>query len=181
MTRLLALRPPPGAPLQVRSRAATRSGAPTALRVSHLERRSDSAPTLERQRSAVLQQKVKLLEPMKNEGFNLIFGLWSSEHWFPTTVELQYGCSYSTEFTVAWLGLLDKRDKNVQCRPEFFYGAKLGENRVKWASNPIFMKVGVKLIRKIQMPSGLTPRTGCRRPQVLRIPHIQIPIWKNCL
>ena len=44
-SRALALRQPPGAPLQVRSGPATRSGAPTALRASHLERRSDSAPT----------------------------------------------------------------------------------------------------------------------------------------
>ena len=59
------------------------------------------------------------------------------------------------------------------------------ENRVKRGSSghitPIFMKVGVKLIRKIQMSLGLTLRTGCRRPQMLRIPHIEIPIWNNCL
>ena len=52
------------------------------------------------------------------------------------------------------------------------------QNRVKTGSSghltPIFMKVGVKLIRKIQMPSGLTPRTGCRRPQMLRVSHIEI-------
>ena len=68
--RVLALRPPPGAPLQVRSGAATRSGAPTALRASHLERRSDSAPTLGalalRLRS---NKKLKLVEQKKKEGF----------------------------------------------------------------------------------------------------------------
>ena len=57
-------------------------------------------------------------------------------------------------------------DKEFQGEPERVYGANWAKTGSKWAYNPIFVKAEVRLIRKAHIPSGMTPRTGCRGPQI---------------